>query len=150
MKLKHRTPYRLSHFLTAACSLLALVPALIIAVYFYTSVSSTLRRVIVRDMDSLISTATRTLSGDLDLVNDVYYTLISDPLIHPELYNHLSYSAGESPITPKNITDRLQRIMSLSYSWDRTPLVSASVYFSPIKHDDIVEIVHQHPGSFLS
>ena len=118
--------FHLSHIITIVSLLIILIPSVIIVSYFYTVFRANLTANMNKDVDTFVSNSSTSLINELDAINNIYFNLISDPIIQPDLYTDVTLNASSQ----NDVAERLQKFMYFNSSWERNILCVSAIYFS--------------------
>lgn len=115
--------------ITILISLCMIAPCIIAGGYFYTTLRSNTYETLEDTLESTAEKSFSSLDSFLLSIKNTYYSIISDPVIHPELYNSIfpenSFSSSES------IDERLYKMMFYSTLWNENILTSITVMYNP-------------------
>lgn len=122
---KRKKSISLTVIITLIISLCMLIPCLVSGAYMYVTIKNQAFRSIEKTLDTSAESAFEALDSKLYSVKNTYYTIISDPIVNPELYNYI-YPGSTSSFS-ESIIERLTKMMFYNTSWNEDVLSSVTL-----------------------
>lgn len=136
-KLRQRS-VSINFLITSLCLAILLIPLIIISSFFAVSMRKTLETNIRKDLDNFVNQSTEALKADFRSVKEMYYTLMSDPIVNTELYREITDKETDPDILYENINSRLRRLTYYNNAWNSHLLR----YISLIYNEDDYNSIH--------
>ena len=125
MLLHSKKPVSLFVIITLIISLCMITPCMIAGVYFYATLRNSTFDTIERNIGSSAESSFSSLDSTLLSVKNTYYSIISDPVINPELYNYIF--PGNETTFNESVDERLTKMMFYSTIWNENILTSITL-----------------------
>lgn len=146
MQKKMRKPISLFIIITLIISICMITPCIMVGIYFYLTLRDNTLDSIEQNLDTSAERAIASLDSTLHSVKNTYYSIISDPVINPELYNYIvsenspssisgreegmasgGLSEGRKVSFSESIDERLTKMMFYSTIWNENVLTSITL-----------------------
>lgn len=145
MKKQHnRKTVSLTIIITLIISLCMLIPCIVSGTYMYITLKKQTLDSIEKSLDTSAESAFASLDSKLHSVENTYYTIISDPIINPELYNYIF--PGSISSFSESINERLTKMMFYNTVWNENILSSVTLTTGP---QSFYYINNRKTGSYL-
>lgn len=118
-------PVSLFVIITMIISLCMITPFMIAGGYFYIKLRNNTLDSIEQNLDTAATGAFTSLDSTLHSVKNTYYSIISDPVINPDLYNYIF--PGNNASFNESIDERLTKMMFYSTLWNENVLISITL-----------------------
>lgn len=113
---QHSVP--INFLITSLCLAILLIPLIFIGSFFAVSMRNTLETNIQKDLDNFVNQSTEALKADFRSIKEMYYTLMSDPIVNTELYREITDKETDPDILYENINSRLRRLTYYNNAWN--------------------------------
>lgn len=120
-----KKPVSLFVIITMIISLCMITPFMIAGGYFYIKLRNNTLDSIEQNLDTVAAGAFSSLDSTLHSVKNTYYSVISDPVINPDLYNYIF--PGNNASFNESIDERLTKMMFYSTIWNENVLTSVTL-----------------------
>lgn len=120
-----KKPVSLFVIITLIISLCMITPCMIAGIYFYATLRNSTFDTIERNIDSSAESSFSSLDSTLLSVKNAYYSIISDPVINPELYNYIF--PGNETTFNESVDERLTKMMFYTTIWNENILTSITL-----------------------
>lgn len=124
-KKENRNTIPLVVIITLIISLCMLIPCIVSGTYMYATLKDKTLNSIEKSLDSSVESAFTSLDSRLYSLENTYYTIISDPIINPELYNYIY--PGNSSSFSESVNERLTKMMFYNTLWNENILSSVTL-----------------------
>lgn len=135
-KLRQRS-VSINFLITSLCLAILLIPLIIISSFFAVSMRRTLETNIRKDLDNFVNQSTEALKADFRSVKEMYYTLMSDPIVNTELYREITDKETDPDILYENINSRLRRLTYYNNAWNSHLLRYISLIYNEDDYNSI-------------
>lgn len=122
---KNRTSISLTVIITLIISLCMLIPCIVSGTYMYITLKNQTLSSIKKSLDTSSESAFASLDSRLHSIKNTYYSIISDPIINPELYNYVFSSDNRS--SNESVDERLTKMMFYNTTWSENILNSVTL-----------------------
>ena len=121
---------QISLFAIITCIILfcTAIPLVITSTYFYSQLKTNAYTAMEKDLEASAQRSFSSLDSTLLTIVNTYYTIISDPLINPELYSKLSDLSTDQYLFPDAVDDRLIKMMFYNTAWMENSITSITLY----------------------
>lgn len=141
---KTKKTISLTIIITLIISLCMLIPCLVSETYMYITIKDQTLNSIEKSLETSSESAFSSLDSNLYSVENTYYTIISDPIINPELYNYI-YPGNASSFS-ESVNERLTKMMFYNTLWNENILNSVTLTNDP---DTFYYISNGKTGAYL-
>jgi len=119
----------INFLITSLCLAVLLIPLIIISSFFAVSMR--------KDLDNFVNQSTEALETDFRSVKEMYYTLMSDPIVNTELYREITDKETDPDILYENINSRLRRLTYYNNAWNSHLLRYISLIYNENDYNSI-------------